>query len=757
MPAGIDGSAFILPLAPTTGAAAFRHNQDVWVVFDERRPLDLSSLRTDPLFGKAEVRLLAAGTLLRVPLDADTSVTLAPSQTGWRIAASKGAPRTQPISPSYNNNEISLPADLPANVVTMADPYTGATLLVGTSRRPGQGVVLTRQSAEFVLRPTSLGVVVEPLSDALTLKVGAAGFLLSEQPSGLAVSPSAGATGAMADAQSLTRRLVLTLGPPEQLLARLINQIDEAAMAPAQARGPKRLAAAQTMLSLGMAAEAQSLFRVVAEGDPKLAASPDVAALASIAALLAGRTAEADGLNDPRLNGWDDVALWRAVRQAMQEEASAAAAGIFASTAPLVMLYPKAVRDRILPLIVETLIQAGETAAGTSLLEANKDDPRLAFAAALLAQKQGDDDKALAMLDRVANGRDQLDRARAAVRATEIRLAANKLTPAQAADAMDRLVYAWRGDQRELALRERVAELREKTGEWRLALATLRQAEADFPDSARQIHTRLQDAFADMIADPRLQSMPPIDVVSMIEENADLAAARPGDSRVQEQLADRLLALDLPNRAGPVLDRLMQSAATPLGRALYGANLAALAAREKNDAAAVAALDTSEAPDLPAALAERRTVLRAETLAHGGDLKAADALLAGLGTPAALGARAIMLEQVQDWQGAERAWADYAAKSLPESGALDDDQARILVRLATAAARAGDDAELGGLRDKYGSRLIDGALADMFRLLTAEPVRSTNDLQRVRQDISLAQSLPANLRALYGAPPPPRN
>jgi hypothetical protein len=756
LPQGGDGSAFIMPFAATTGAAAFRRNDDIFVVFDERRPVDLSSLREDPVFNHAQVRLLAAGTLLRLPMPTGLSVSLAPSQSGWRISASRTPPKLELISAIYGDGEMTLPAEQPGAVVAMADPASGATLLVGTTRGAGRGVALARRSADFILHPSSAGVVVEPLSDALTLKGTAGGFVLAHPPLGLAISSPQTAAG-MADALSLTRRLNFVIGDPDSLLRRLISQIDEAAMAPAQARGPKRVAAALTMLSLGMAAEAQGLLRVATEGDPRLAASPDVAAFGAVAALLAGRATEADELDDPRLSGPDDIAFWRAVRQATIEEGSPLAAGVFASTAPLLSLYSKPMQARLLPLVAETLIQGGETAAADRLLADHPNDPKLLYARAMLGLKNGESDKALAMLDKLAVGHDQFDRARAAVRAVELRLAANQLTPAEAADTMDRLVYAWRGDQRELRLRQRIAELREQTGEWRTALATLRQAEADFPDQAPQIHTRLQDAFADMVSDPRLRTMPPIDVVSTIDENADLVAARQGDPRVQEQLADRLLALDLPGRAGPVLDKLMRSATTPLSKALYGANLAGLAVGEKNDAGALAALNASEASDLPAALAERRTLLRAETLAHAGDARAADTMLAALGTPAASQARASILEQAQDWAGAERAWTDYAAKSVPDSGTLDDDRARTLVRLATVTARAGDDAALSGLRNKYTNRLADGALADMFRLLTAEPVRGTSDLQRVRQDISLAQSLPANLRALYSNTDSPKN
>ena len=88
-------------------------------------------------------------------------------------------------------------------------------------------------------------------------------------------------------------------------------------------------------------------------------------------------------------------------------------------------------------------------------------------------------------------------------------------------------------------------------------------------------------------------------------------------------------------------------------------------------------------------------------------------------------ARAQILENASDWAGAAQAWADCAALTLPASGMLDETQARTMLRLATATARAGDDAGLAELRAKYGDGSAAGPLADMFRLLTAEPIRTT--------------------------------
>ena len=110
--------------------------------------------------------------------------------------------------------------------------------------------------------------------------------------------------------------------------------------------------------------------------------------------------------------------------------------------------------------------------------------------------------------------------------------------------------------------------------------------------------------------------------------------------------------------------------------------------------------------------------------------------------------RAQILETASDWAGAEQAWLECAALTLPDSGMLDEAQTRTVLRLATATARAGDDAKLGGLRDTYGARIGAGPLGDMFRLLTAEPINTTADITRSQREMNLAASLPAGLKAV---------
>jgi len=747
--AGLE-SGLVVPGSPQLGVAVFRRGNVALIVFDQRRPVDTAPLADDPVFGSATVQLLPAATVLRVVLD--PAMALAPSRTanGWRIATTTSEPTLRPIQATASGDRLTLPVTAPGAVVTLTDPDTGATLLVGTQRRDGQGVLVQRRSPEFILLPTWLGVAVAPNADTLELRPTPQGFILAGN---LALSPAADASELLAHAGGLTRQFDFPDQSTDVRLQRLRSLVDDDAATPPLARGPTRQAVARTMIALGLGSEAGAMLRMAAADDPLEAASADNAGLTAIAALLAHRPDAADGLADPRLQAADDVALWRAVRLAQLQDGSGTAAAMFAATLPLVLAYPPEIRDRLLPLVAETLVAGGETATASALLEARPTDPALDLARAMLLEAKGDSAAALAAYDALARSRDQSVHVRASARAVELRLATGAYDAGQAAERLESLVYAWRGDRQERALRERLAALKARAGNWRFALAMLRDTETLFPDDKTAIHARLTDMFATLLRDDATAKLAPLDLVSVLDENTDLLPTGADGDALQARLADRLVSLDLPRRAAPVLEKLMLAAPSGVARAGFGARLAALRLGEDDSAGALAALDASVAADLPADLVERRTLLVANANARRGDTERAMTALATLDSPAADEARATILERANDWPAAQRALTGYVAKTVPAEGRLDDGQRRALLRLATAAARAGDDAELTTLRQREDTRMESWPLADMFRLLTAGQVRVVGDLKRSGQEAALARALPAQLKAL---PPPQR-
>jgi hypothetical protein len=732
------------------GVAAFRRGNSAFVVFDQQLPIDLAPMRDDPVFGSATVEQLPAATLIRVRLEPGMALSLSLVPHAWHIAAVSAEPKLQPIHATSADGRLAIRAAAPGRVVSLADPDTGATLLVATQIKPGQGVPVLRRAVEFLLLPTWQGAAVEAIGDDLSLRPAQDGFLLSGGAGGLALStvPDAAQVLAHADALTLTRRFDLAALPVDTLMLRLHEQVADAATTPALGRGPRRRDVAETMISLGLGAEAQAVLQLAAADDPREAASADTAALSGMARVLANRADEAVGLDDPRLGGTDDVALWRALRLAERQEGSPQAAAALAATWPLVLAYPPPLRDRLLPLIAETLVTGGETAAASALLAEQKDDPALGMARGLLQEARGDTAAALATYDALASSADRSLYARAGARSVELRFASGAIDAKQAADGLDRLLYAWRGDALERSLRERLADLRTRTGAWRSALALLRETEAVFPADRTAIHAERVDTFAAVLRDDVAGSLAPLELTALVDENTDLLPVGPAGDMLQSRLADRLLALDLPKRAEPVLEKLMQASPSTLGRAGFGARLAALRLREGDAAGAITALAASDVEDPPADLAEKRTLLLASAHARRGDTERALTALGSLDSAAADEARATILERANDWPAAEKALSALAARTVPQEGKLVDDQRRTLLRLATAAARAGDDAMVAALRQRAASQMGTGPLADMFRLLTADRVRTVVDLKRSGQEAALARELPNQLKAL---------
>ena len=182
-PDGLAGVAVGLPFRGTVGAALLSRGPDIFVVFDERRPIDLSALQDDPVFGPAVVTLYPTATVIRLASRPGQAAMLFPDPMGWRLSVVPTTPKPAAFAETVIDGGITFAGGAPGQVVAITDPRTGGTLLVGTQRSSGQGVLVERRTPEFELPVTGQGIVVEPLSDAISLRITQAGFVLSGGPS----------------------------------------------------------------------------------------------------------------------------------------------------------------------------------------------------------------------------------------------------------------------------------------------------------------------------------------------------------------------------------------------------------------------------------------------------------------------------------------------------------------------------------------------------------------------------------------------
>jgi hypothetical protein len=310
---------------------------------------------------------------------------------------------------------------------------------------------------------------------------------------------------------------------------------------------------------------------------------------------------------------------------------------------------------------------------------------------------------------------------------------------------MDRLLASWRGDGRELALRLRTSDLQAQAGNWRHGLALLRDTLQSSTDVQPEIRKRLVSMFAAALTADERQPLTPLDLVALVEENPDLLPDGEAGRTLAARLADRLAALDLPVRAIPAMTRLMMQSSFGPARAEIGARLAAWQLRNRDAAAALATLGASDDPDAIGDLAHQRGLLRARAEAAVGHVPAALAILDGIAAPAADEIRATIFETAKDWPAATNALLRYVDQTILGDGPLQPTQARVVLRLASAAAQAGDETTLARLRGQFGARMASEGEGRLFEVLTQPPVRDAAELPRAAREIALARAIPTEL------------
>ncbi len=749
-----EGRAISLDLGAEASAAVFRHGDWVIAVFDKPEALDLSQLQGSAIFRGMETRQTGDTTILQLRLAAPG--TLRPRREGnaWVMEAFRDAVEANraltAITPELDQGppvRLVLRAARPGRSVTVLDPETGSPLLVGTLREAGQAVAIGRRQPEFQLLPAMLGVAVLPKGDNIQLRALNDRFIL--QASGMDSLRLGGDAGRepLAEAATLSRIMDLPSANAATLLERLRTASSNIAAAGPLGRSEARRDAAETLLALGMAQEAQAMATVALQEDPRAGADARLVMVQAAAALVAGREAEARQLENTQMPSSDETTLWRGFLAAARGDHAVAGPAIAASL-PLLLSYPKPLAQRLIPIALESLAAAGELTAANRLGDSDPDNPSLHFARGMIAEADGRIDDALTAYRQAIQGRDRLRRARAIRRSVELRLAVGQLDAAGATAELEAALFAWRGDTDELNARIRLAELQREAGNGRAAFELLQETHRFFPERETDLRPHLRAAFA-----AALQSAPPLNAAAFYDAHPEFLPEDEAGIRSVLALADRLAALDLVDRASAVLRDALGRLTDPAARKPVSTKLAALRLSEGDSPGALAALDA--AADGSAEELER-TILRGRALARAGNRRVAEGVLSELGNDGAEALAEIRAE-VQDWAGAASAMLQHIDAKIPPAPApLSPAMRRDLARAAAYAAMGNDTNALAQLRDNYGARMQGGPLAEAFTLLTGESLRGVQDLPRLQREITQLRLLPQRLGGLNTTAPPRR-
>lgn len=742
---------FDWPIA--TAASVYRRGSAVWIVFAAPANLDLTEPRTrgQQMFRSLDQMAVPEATVLRLVTREGINPSVRRSGTSWIIdlkaqSAQSEAPIMIEARPSADPPDVHFRVRQTSSPLRLHDPDTGDTLVVVPVGDLGRGISALQGFIDFRVLPSVQGVVVHPNADDLVVRADVDGIEIT-RPGGLTLSSERDRLlGRALDTSHRLFDFAAWRGAEDEDFLKRRSLLEQAvAAAPLAARSKPRLDLARFYFASLFDAEAIGVLDAVARDDPETAATPAVRALRGGACLLAHDLhCAADELSLHALDAEPEALLWRGSLAAETGDWDNAASD-FVSSVSLLPFYPSALRNRFLLQAAEAMLNTDQAEAAKPLIEFvlakmpdNGDKAMALYLSGRVEQAAGHLDGALEMWRKVAAMNDRPSRARALYSMALASLDAGKATREETIKALDALRFAWRGDAFEFGLLRRLGDLKLEVGDYRSGLATLREAASNFPDypASKDITQQIADRFADLFLGNGAEDLPPLKALALYDEFHDVEPPGERSDAIVRKLVDRLVAVDLLDRAGALLDDQVNHRLTGKDKARVAAQLALLRLLDQDPDAAIKALDIDVGHDLPPELMHQRQQLRARAILDLGRPDEALSILANDTSRDADRLRADIYWRGRNWKEASKVFARLA-QPVGADGKVDAETEHLVLSWAAALTLGGEQADLAKLLETYGKAMAGTPSAQIFHVIADDISAPTaGDLRQIANQVA---------------------
>ncbi|MEO1249629.1 MAG: hypothetical protein AAFW76_07290, partial [Pseudomonadota bacterium] len=623
--------------------SVFRRGDALWVVVGAETPLDPTVLAAQGSvgFGPAEIAAADGGAALRYVVDPGLHPTVELDGTRWivrLIDEPQAHSRLVEVVPQPEfplGPRVLVEAEGVQGLVRVADPEIGDVLVVAPLQVPTMGLARERRFVEVRLLPSIQGLVAELLADSVTMRIVRQGVEITTSD-GLILSPLGDRRASTvntfgAPIPDSLLRIGDWQGPPAQFNKRRQALQRNVAVADDENLPRARLDLARFYVSHGYGSEASGLLSLMRSADESLSDRPDFRALDGAAKLLVGDPVEAlDAFDHDELRDREEIAIWRAATHAELADWPAANED-FALARPLLAAYPDPFADYFYFRAGRAALEMGELdalGAMIDLLSSATDQASDQWAMTdyfrgMIALETGDLAEAEAALGRAAGSDDPKIHILASLALVDQGTARGTLTAEQAADELESLRFAWRGDEIEFDISEKLGDKYWEIGRYHDALSNWQRAVNNFPDHmpAIDLGVAIPGRLADLIVQPRADGgLNPLRASALYSEFKDLLPDGERGIEVALSVVDKLVSIDLLGQASQMLEELTRNrlqGETAVRTALREAGLHLL--QDKPDAA-MKTLDWTEsvlaATGAPQDIDTERRLLRADSLAR---------------------------------------------------------------------------------------------------------------------------------------------
>ncbi len=742
-------------------AAAFSHGGILRVVFDTRTPL---ALDPQPEASEAVARLdgvLREGRFVtvRFALPEPRIAHLTPHDGGWRLVVAADPERAAtPVTVRPDLDDAGrhvIAVDLPeASAVHWIDaPETGMRIAVATAAGEPRNLPRDQIFVEFKLLRSIQGVAVAALADDLRVRLREDGVIVS-RPRDLLISGATAAGGETAPGEipegSVFEAAHWRDAQGGAVRRRLHQTIEAVIEARPSQRGDARLDVARFMLANGLAPEAAGVLEVVAEDEPDRRTDRRWLLLNVAAAMQMGRLDEArEAMSHPELDSDREILLWRSWLDAREGRAQQAITG-FRHGRPLLENYPDDLQGAMRLSLAEIALDEGEielarreARALAQLAPGSVSQDALRLLEARIDIAIGQPEQALDNLGRLAEEGSRPYAARAELLWLEHGLARGTIDRTEAIEALERLIVSWRGDDVEVRTLGLLGQLYAEEGRWREAFVAARNANAFFPDSpvSRELHDETARIFDEIFLGGRGEALDQVEAVALFFDFREfLPIGRRGDEIVRH-LSDRLVELDLIDKATELLRHQVDNRLNGSARATVAARLATLYLMEGEPLAAREVLAETRLPELPESIRQARILLEARALS---DLSRTDLALETLSEsegPEVDRLRADILWTARRWREAGEAHEAMTGQRWQDGDELTRRERTDVLRAAIAYSLADETIALDRLRAKFLDQMMASEDAAAFSVASSPDALDSEGFRALATRVTSSDTL----------------
>lgn len=698
-----------------------------------------------------------SGFRFSVPAEASLQATL--DGTAWKIFLSTKQEFLPVRSALIAQPDFALGARLllpmanPSEPIRLTDPVVGDDLIL-VPLAQSQAFNVERTQSNLTILPAAQGLVIKPLSDKLFVRPVSDGIEITTE-GGLAISP-ANDTGITQSLSAKSKSVgggksifdfPTWRGKPNETFTQARQRLQQTIVdVPENERNRARMELARFYFAHGMGEEALSLLNALAKEVPDLRFHSDFMALLGAAKILAYRSE--DGLRDLTqldLADQPEVVLWQAVGLAQLREWQLAEEK-FATKKHVLRTYPEPFLSRFFVLAIESALASSNSHEAADWLDFISNapheegiNPALAFLRGEIEADAGHAKEAQAAWKEARASNDRLYKVRAELALIDLSVSNGSLTPAQAADRLEALRFGWRGDDLEADILRRLGQFYIQAKNIKTGINVLSRVATLYPSSALTpgVRTEMAKVFREVFLGSSGEKLSPLEALALFRQYRELLPSGEERDIIMEKLAERLVAVDLLDQAGNILEDLAKNRLQGEERQQTVLRLAAIRLLDHRPKDALEALKILNDLDLSASHQNQRVLLHARSLFELHRDTEAQALLKDNPTPDSLLLRVDIAMRTQRWDEAAKILTDLIGPPPSSDESLSPEKAGWLVNAAIAYALANEQVNLDKLAIDYGKAMASQPQNATFQMLTRpEKTGQFRDLASAQAQLS---------------------